>query len=156
MFPRGRWLMDILCKRPANTSHRRHPRRHIWTESFKPCVNLTSCHAFIASATAAGPDCHTATHCFVSLIQSAQGSCLFFPLVFVSSRRRGRTSCLASPSLEIDLQLSASLPSKDMPVCPPGGPWEPRSAMVLHSPWQCGRHLCFGPGNRKSRLKTAD
>lgn len=49
LFPRGRWPMDILCKRPADTSHRRHPCRHIWTESFKPCVNLTSCHAFIAA-----------------------------------------------------------------------------------------------------------
>lgn len=49
LFPKGRWPMDILCKRPADTSHRRHPCRHIWTESFKPCVNLTSRHAFIAA-----------------------------------------------------------------------------------------------------------
>lgn len=158
--------MDILCKRPANISHRRHPRRHIWTESFKPCVNLTSRHAFIAAA-AAGPDCRTATHRFVSLIQSGGGSCLFFLLLLVYSRSRRRTSCLAPASSEIDPQLSAPLPAKDASVCPLvvgrrntqrwlgsvcrflflllGQKLRP----LLRSLQQCGGHLCFGPRNRK-------
>lgn len=160
LFPGGRWPMDILCKRPADTSHRRHPRRHIWTESFKPCVNLTSCHAFIAAfiaaAAATGPDCRTATHRFVSLIQPGRGCCLFFLLFLVSSRSRRRTSCLAPASLEIDPQLSAPLPAKDASVCPLVGGgritqrwlWSLcRFLFILLV--QKLRHLCFGPGNRK-------
>lgn len=171
LFPGGRWLMDILCKRPADTSHRRHPCRHIWTESFKPCVNLTSCHAsitaFITATAAAGPDCRTATHRFVSLIHSGRGSCLSFLLFLVSYRCHLRTSCLVPASSEIDPQLSAPLPAKDVSVCPlvVGGRKSQRwlgslcrflfvrlgqnLCPLLHSLWQCGGHLCLGPGNRK-------
>lgn len=166
LFPGGRWPMDILCKRPTDMSHRCHPRRHIWTESFKPCVNLTSCHAFIAAfiatTAAAGPDCRTATHRFVPLTQSGRGSS---SLCFFSSRSHRRTSCFAPTSLEIDPQLSAPLPAKDTSVCPLvvgrqktqrwlGSVCRFRFLLLgqklcplLHSLRQCGDHLCFG--NRK-------
>lgn len=68
----------------------------------------------------------------------------------------------------MDPQLSASLPAKDASVCPlvVGRRKNPKmageslqvpvcSAEEAEAPptaanlWRCGRHLCFGPGNRK-------
>lgn len=166
--PGGRWPMDILCKRPADTSHHRHPPRHIWTESFKPCVNLTSCHAFIialiaATAAAAGPDCRTATHRFVSFIQSGRRFRLLFLLFLVSFWSRGRTSCFAPASSKINLQLSAPLPAKDASLCPlvvvglktQSSLGSYRLLFVLLGQklhpllWQRGGHRCYSPENRK-------